>query len=59
VSHQVALALADKEFEKFYNFQNSSIESDFDKDLKQKKQLNQTEDDLDKVIKKLEAKKKK
>ena len=59
VSHQVALALADKEFEKFNIFQNCSIESDFDKDLKQEKQLQQAEDDLDNAMKQLEIKKKK
>ena len=59
VSHQVALSLADIEFEKFNIFQNRSIESDFDMDLKQKKQLKQAEDDLDKAMKQLAAKKKK
>lgn len=34
VSHQVALALAEKEFEKFQITQNKLIESDFDKELK-------------------------
>ncbi len=59
VSHQVALALADKEFEKYNFLQDDSIESDFDKDLKKKKQLQQADDDLDRAIKKLETKKKK
>jgi len=59
VSHKIALELADKEFEKFNTFQNSSIESDFDKDLKQKRQLHKAEDDLNKAMKQLEEKKKK
>ena len=56
VSHHIALTLANKEFEKFNIFQNTSIESDFDNDLKQKKQLQQAEDDLDKAMKQLETK---
>ncbi|HEV8082692.1 MAG TPA: virulence RhuM family protein, partial [Chitinophagaceae bacterium] len=59
VTHEVAIALAEKEFEKFIVKQDVLFESDFDKDVKSKKQLDQAEDDLDKAIKKLEAKKKK
>jgi hypothetical protein len=38
--------------------QDILYESDFDKNLKNKKQLDETEDDPDKAMKKLEAKKK-
>ncbi|MEO8822753.1 MAG: RhuM family protein, partial [Ginsengibacter sp.] len=34
VTHEVALALAEKEFEKFHTKQNKNIESDFDKVVK-------------------------
>lgn len=57
VSHEVALALAEKEFEKYRVIQDTNFVSDFDKDLQQKKQLEQAEDDLDKALKKLEEKK--
>jgi hypothetical protein len=57
ISHEIALQLAEKEFEKFRVIQDANFVSDFDKDLKQKKQLEQAEDDLDNAMKKLEAKK--
>jgi len=59
VSHQVALALAEIEFEKFSKKQNDLYESDFDKAVQTKKPLEQAENDLDKVMKKLQTKKKK
>ncbi len=57
ISHEIALKLAEKEFEKFRVIQDVNFISDFDKDLTQKKQLEQAEDDLDNAMKKLEAKK--
>lgn len=59
ISHAIAQQLAEKEFEKYRVIQDKSFESDFDKDLKQNKAIEQAEDDLDKAAKKLEAKKKK
>lgn len=59
ISHTVALKLAEKEYEKFRIDQDKLFESDFDKDLKTKKQIQQVEDDIDKAAKKLEQKKKK
>lgn len=56
ISHEIALKLAEKEFEKFRIIQDANFESDFDKDLKHKNQLEQSEDDLDKAMKKLEDK---
>jgi len=43
VSHMVALALAEKEFKKYSIAQDRLIESDFDKILKEKKELQHTE----------------
>lgn len=57
ISHEIALQLAEKEFEKYRVIQDVNFVSDFDNDLKQKKQLEQAEDDLDNAMKKLEAKK--
>ena len=59
VSHQVALVLAEKEFDKYSFVQDHLIESDFDKGLKQKKLSQQAEDDLDMALKKLGTKNKK
>jgi hypothetical protein len=59
VTHEVALALAESEYEKYSIKQDALYESDFDKNVKSKKQLRQVEDDLDKAMKRLEAKKKK
>jgi hypothetical protein len=59
VSHQVALALAETEFDKYSLKQDTLYESDFDKNMKAAKQIEQTEDDLDKAMKKLQTKKKK
>jgi hypothetical protein len=56
ISHEIALKLAETEFEKYRVIQDANFESDFDKDLKNKKQLEQAEDDLDKAMKKLEDK---
>ncbi len=57
ISHEIALKLAEKQFEKYRVIQDANFESDFDKDLQQKKHVEQAEDDLDKAMKKLEAKK--
>lgn len=59
VSHQVALALAETEFEKYSQKQDALYESDFDKTVQTKKSIEQAEDDLDKAMKKLQTKKKK
>jgi hypothetical protein len=62
ISHEIALQLAEKEFEKFRVIQDANFVSDFDLKLKQKKLPNsegQAEDALDKAMKRLEAKKKK
>lgn len=59
VSHEVAMALAENEFEKFSKKQNALHESDFDKAVQTKKSIEQAEDDLDKAMKKLQTKKKK
>lgn len=59
VSHQVALALAETEFEKYSKKQDTLYESDFDKNMKVAQQIIQAEDDLDKAMNKLKAKKKK
>jgi len=59
ISHEIALKLAEQEYEKFRVTQDSSFESDFDKDVKLSKNIEQAEDELDKAIKKLESKKKK
>lgn len=58
VSHQVALALAETEFDKYSKMQDTLYESDFDKNMKAAKQIEQAEDDLDKAIKKLQTKNK-
>ncbi len=57
VTHEVALALAESEYKKFRAKQDAFYESDFDKNLKSKKQLEKAEDDLDKVMKQLNPKK--
>lgn len=59
ISHDVALKLAEKEFEKYRVEQDKLYESDFDKDLKSKKQEQQADDDIDTAMKKLEQKTKK
>lgn len=59
VSHQVALALAETEFDKYSKKQDALYESDFDKNMKAAKQIEQAEDDLDKAMKKLQIKQKK
>ena len=56
ISHEIALKLAEKEFEKYGVIQDANFESDFDKGLKHKNQLEQSEGDLDKAMKNLEAK---
>ena len=53
VSHKVALALAESEFDKHSKKQEVLYESDFDKDIKMKKSLEQAEDDLDQAMKNL------
>lgn len=58
ISHQVALDLAETEFDKYSQKQDALYESDFDKNLKVTKQIEQAEDDLDKAMIKLKAKKK-
>jgi hypothetical protein len=57
MSHEIALRLAENEFEKYRIVQDANFESDFDKDVQQKKQVELAEDELDKALKKLEAKK--
>jgi hypothetical protein len=59
ISHEIALSLAEREFEKYRVIQDKSFESDFDKEVKLKKQLEQAQDDLDNAMKKLERKKSK
>jgi hypothetical protein len=59
ISHDIAQQLAEKEYEKFRVIQDKNFESDFDKEVKQSKNIEQAEDDLDKAMKKLEEKKKK
>ncbi len=56
VTHEIAIALAETEFEKFRVKQDALYESDFDKNLRYKKQLEQAEDDLDNAMRALEAK---
>lgn len=57
ISHDIAMKLAEKEFGKYRVIQDTHFESDFDKEVKQKRQLEQAEDDLDNALKKLEARK--
>jgi hypothetical protein len=57
ISHDIAMKLAEREFEKYRVIQDTQFESDFDKEVKQKKQIEQAENDLDSALKKLEAKK--
>jgi hypothetical protein len=59
VSHEVALALAETEFDKYSQKQDALYESDFDKNMLAAKQVEQAEDDLDKAMQKLQTKKKK
>jgi hypothetical protein len=59
VSHQVALALAETEFDKYSQKHDALFESDFDKNMHAAKQIEQAEDELDKAMKKLQNKKKK
>jgi hypothetical protein len=59
ISHEIAMKLAEQEYEKFRMIQDKNFESDFDKEIRTTKQIEQAEDDLDKAMKKLEAKKKK
>lgn len=47
VSHQVALVLAEAEFEKYSKKQDTLYESDFDKNMKAAQQIKQAEDDLE------------
>ncbi len=58
VTHEVAMALAGKEFEKFRVKQDKLYESDFDKDINTRKLLEDAGDYLDKAMKKLAAKNK-
>lgn len=59
IVHEIAIQLAEKEYEKFRIIQDRNYESDFDKNLKNTSKVPELEDDLDKVRKKLEIKKKK
>lgn len=59
VSHKVALALAESEYDKYSKKQDALYESDFDKSLKATKSIDQPQDELDKAIQKLQNKKKK
>jgi hypothetical protein len=59
VSHEVALALAETEFDKYSQKQDALYESDFDKAVQTNKSIEQAEDDLDKAMQKLQNKKKK
>lgn len=59
VSHAVALALAENEFDAFSKNQEALYESDFDKAMQTKKSIQLAEDDLDKAMKELQTKKKK
>lgn len=55
ISHAIAVKLAEQEFEKYRVQQDALYESDFDKVLKQKKQL-APGDELDKTMEQLEKK---
>jgi hypothetical protein len=59
VSHEVALALAETEFDKYSQKQDALYESDFDKAVQTSKSIEQAENELDKAMKKLQNKKKK
>jgi hypothetical protein len=56
VSHEIALALAETEFDKYNDKHAAIYESDFDQDVKLKKALAQAEDHLDKAMKRLKNK---
>ncbi len=58
VSHEIAQQLAETEYEKFRVIQDALYQSDFDKDMKNKKQLEKSDHELDTAMKKLESKKK-
>jgi hypothetical protein len=51
--------LAESKFGKYIEREDALYESDFDREVKMKKQLEQSGDDLDKALKKLSSKKKK
>lgn len=53
IKHEIALSFAEKEYKKFRVFQDNRYESDFDKEIGQKKQIHHGEDDLDMTFKEL------
>ncbi len=53
ISHEIALQLAETEYEKFRTQQDALYESDFDKTLKEPKPLPPADDDLEESLKKL------
>lgn len=55
ISHDIALKLAGKEFDKYRIQQDALYESDFDKTI-EKRQFGQSDDGLDEAMKKLEKK---
>lgn len=56
ISHEVALQLAEKEYDIFRKLQDTAFESDFDKSLSGNTPLPPATDELDKAIKKLKKK---
>ena len=59
ISHEIALQLAEKEYEKFRTSQDESYQSDFDKTLPTSQTLPPETDELDMMLKQLEQEKKK
>lgn len=59
ISMLQAKLIAESEYEKYRVVQDKMYQSDFDKQLKLQQQLGKVEDDLDKAMKKLKAKRKK
>jgi hypothetical protein len=56
VRHEVALALAEREFDAYRKMQDTLYESDFDKAIQTEKALEQAEDALDRAMKRLQDK---
>jgi hypothetical protein len=56
VSHEVALGLAEREFDAYRKMQDTLYESDFDKAIQTEKALEQAEDALDRAMKRLQNK---
>jgi hypothetical protein len=55
ISHDIAMKLVEKEYEKYRVIQDGNFVSDFDEASELKKRLEAAEDDLDNAMKKLEA----